>query len=172
MHHGARGLALARLGRLAEAKTELASLQEASGPLRGNRIGPGSGGQDMARGAVEVSLARLQAEIAAAEGRWEEAEAHQRRAIQAAAPFDRAEPAMYGAGMRVALGELLLRAGKPKEAAAVFQEELTERRQSGWALRGQMQVALAQGEAQEAARHAREFDRVWATADSRLRVPR
>jgi hypothetical protein len=35
-----------------------------------------------------------------------------------------------------------------------------------------MQVALAQGEAQEAARHAREFDRVWATADSRLRVPR
>lgn len=172
MHHGARGLALARLGRLAEAKTELASLQEASGRLRGNRIGPGSGGQDMARGAVEVSLARLQAEIAAAEGRWEEAEAHQRRAIQAAAPFDRAEPAMYGAGMRVALGELLLRAGKPKEAAAVFQEELTERRQSGWALRGQMQVALAQGEAQEAARHAREFDRVWATADSRLRVPR
>jgi tetratricopeptide (TPR) repeat protein len=172
MHRGARGVALARLGRLAEAKTELASLQEASGRLRGIRIGPASGGQDMARGAVEVSLARLQAEIAAAEGRWEEAEAHQRRAIQAAAPFDRAEPAMYGAGMRVALGELLLRAGKPKEAAAVFQEELTERPQSGWALRGQMQVALAQGEAQEAARHAREFDRVWATADGRLRVPR
>ena len=172
MNHGARGLALARLGRLAEAKTELASLQQVAGRLRGDGAAAVSGGQAFTRAAVDISLGRLQAEIAAAEGRWEDAEAHQRRALQAAAPFDQAEPAMYGAGMRVALGELLLRAGKPGPASAVFQEELTERPLSGWALRGLMQGALAQGDAQEAARHAREFDRVWARADSGLRVPR
>lgn len=170
--HGARGVALARLGRPAEAKTELAALQEVEARLRNDRTSSNDEGRWLARGTADISLGRLEAEIAAAEGRWPAAEAHQRRTMREAAGYDQAEPAMFGAGMRLALGELLLRAGKPQEAVTVFQEELVERPSSGWALRGLAQAARAQGDGQAAARHLRELDRVWASADGALRTPR
>jgi tetratricopeptide (TPR) repeat protein len=172
MTHSARGVALARLGRLPEAKAELAALQEVEARLRSDRASPKDEGRWLARSAADISLGRLEAEIAAAEGRWPVAEAHQRRTMREAASFDQAEPAMFGAGMRLALGELLLRAGKPQEAATVFQEELAERASSGWALRGLAQAARAQGDGEGAARHMRELDRVWASADGALRGPR
>jgi tetratricopeptide (TPR) repeat protein len=170
--HSARGLAHARLGRLPQAKAELAALEEALPRLRSDQAASTPRGRWILRGTAEVLAGRLEAEVAAGEGRWSVAEAHLRRTLRAAAPFDSAEPAMLGAGMRVALGELLLRAGKGQEAEEVFREELLERPDSGWALRGLAQAARAQKLSEQVASRERELDRVWAGADTSLRTLR
>lgn len=169
--HGARGVALARLGRLPEAKEQLAALQQAMPRLRSDQAAPSAEGRWWLRGAVDVSMGRLEAEVAAAEGRWAAAEAHQRRTLREAAPYDRMEPATFGAGMRVALGDLLLRAGKAQEAEAVFREELAERPGSGWALRGLVQATRGRADREAVASLERELDRAWQVADAALRTP-
>jgi hypothetical protein len=54
----------------------------------------------------------------------------------------------------------------------VFREELLERPDSGWALRGLAQAARAQKLSEQVASRERELDRVWAGADTSLRTLR
>jgi tetratricopeptide (TPR) repeat protein len=165
----ARGVAQARLGRLEEAKSALEQLEtHAEGVREGKTTRPGQA-PPFVRAAADLSLGLLQAEVAAAEGRWDTAEVRLEQALRAAAPFDRYEPAMFGAGMRVALGELLLRAGKPERADLMLRVEMIERPDSGWALRGLAQAARARQQPDRAAAFERDLDRVWARADTALR---
>ena len=160
----ARGVALARLGRLAEAQAALALAD--AGALQLAIANASASGfdrtlRDMARAATE----RLRAEVASAEGRHDDALAAQRRAVAASLRADDSEPPMLAAGARVALGALQLRAGRAADAEATFREDLALEPESGWALQGLVQSLRAQGRAEEARSLQPRLDAAWPNAD-------
>ena len=140
----ARGVALARTGRLAEAQQALAMLSAAADKLIGARPGSGDMGKS-ARAMAQVAKARLGAEIALAEGRVEAALQLQAQGVEASKLVDRAEPPMLAAGSRLALGDMQLKAERWAQAEQSFRADLAEHPTSGWALRGLLQSLQAQG---------------------------
>ena len=78
------------------------------------------------------------------------------------------EPADWFYPMRHYLGAALLEAKKPKEAEAVFREDLRRNPNNGWALYGLAAALAAQGKKDEAAAARKEFEAAWSEADIRL----
>jgi hypothetical protein len=70
-----------------------------------------------------------------------------------------------GRSMRLYLGTALLKAGRPKDAEAVYREELQDLHENGWALFGLWQSLTAQGQIAEAQQIRKRFDRAWKDAD-------
>ena len=164
----ARGVASARLGRLREARVESDRLARAAAGLRqesASAVGAGTQGRAMA----DYLQARLQAEIAAAQGDVEAAIAQQRKALEAAAPLDAREPPMLAGEARLALGQLQARAGRWPDAEATFRQALADDPGSGWALRGLDRSLAMQGRAAEAAAAREQLDRAWQLAAPQLR---
>ncbi|MDN3922433.1 hypothetical protein [Roseateles violae] len=167
----ARGTALARLGRPAEAREALARMEPAAAMLNtmaGER--PDYMSKQM-RGIAGSAQARLRAEIASAEGRHEEALGQQALAITAAKDIDGAEPPLLAAGNRLALGDMQLRARDWAAAEQSFRRDLAEHPQSGWALRGLSQALQAQDRRAEADAARAALASAWAEADAGLRGP-
>ncbi|WP_422014302.1 hypothetical protein [Roseateles sp.] len=139
----ARGVALARTGRLAEARQALALLSPAADQL----VAKHTGDDDMAKGArslAQVAKGRLGAEVALAEGRVDAALQLQAESVKAARFVDRTEPPMLAAGSRLALGDMQLKAARWTDAEQSFRTDLAEHPTSGWALRGLLQSLQAQ----------------------------
>jgi hypothetical protein len=67
--------------------------------------------------------------------------------------------------MRLYLGATLLKAGRAKDAEAVYREELHDLHENGWALFGLWQSVTAQGRTTEAREIRERFDRAWKDAD-------
>ena len=168
----ARGVALARTGRLAEAQQALAQLVPAADKL----IGAHAGDDYMdkaARGLAQVAKARLGAEIALAEGRADAALKLQAEGVEAGKFVDRAEPPMLAAGSRLALGDMQLKAARWAQAEQSFRTDLAEHPTSGWALRGLLQALQAQGRpAGELAGIQAQLAASFAVADPTLKLSR
>ena len=77
---------------------------------------------------------QLKAEAAFARGDVEAALAAEREAIRAEEAMG-GEPPLLAGGSQVALGDLLLRAGRHAEAEAAFRADLALQPGSGWASR-------------------------------------
>jgi tetratricopeptide (TPR) repeat protein len=107
----------------------------------------------------------LAGEIAAADGRIEEAEEHLRRAVDIEDGFPYAEPEPWTLPPRLVLGAVLLEADQPEDAEAVYREALDQHPGNGWSLRGLEQSLSAQGKGQEARQALEEFDEAWQRAD-------
>lgn len=60
------------------------------------------------------------------------------------------EPPDWWPPVRHTLGAVLLDAGRPEEAEAVYREDLERNRENGWALMGLAQALRAQGRDAEA----------------------
>jgi hypothetical protein len=82
------------------------------------------------------------------------------------------EPAEFHYPPRLALGAILLQAGRPAEAETVYWEDLRRNRDNGWALFGLMQALKAQGKDSESALVAARFRKAWANADVTLNASR
>ena len=78
------------------------------------------------------------------------------------------EPADWFYPMRHYLGAALLDAKKPKDAEAVFREDLRRNPNNGWALYGLAVALTAQGKKDEASAVRKDFDAAWTDADIRL----
>jgi predicted Zn-dependent protease len=74
--------------------------------------------------------------------------------------------------VRLNLGAVLLEAGRPDEAEAVFWEDLRKNPGTGWALAGLAQALKAQGRNEEAARVDERFRKAWQHADFELNTSR
>jgi len=61
-----------------------------------------------------------------------------------------------------------LKAGRPREAEAIYREDLREFRNNGWALFGLVQSLEAQKKTAQARRAKAEFSRAWKNADVTL----
>jgi TolA-binding protein len=74
--------------------------------------------------------------------------------------------------MRHSLGAVLLRQGKAAEAERVYQEDLNNFPENGWALFGLMKALQAQGTVAEARTVEARFQKAWAGADVTLTASR
>ena len=122
--------------------------------------------------AVRIAERSLAAELASAQGDHAAAIRALREAvaIEDAIPYD--EPPGWHAPVRHSLGVVLLAAGRPGEAEAVYREELRRNPGNGWSLFGLAQSLRAQRSQDDVADVERQLAQAWRYADVRLTASR
>ncbi|HYQ98608.1 MAG TPA: hypothetical protein VET86_01100 [Casimicrobiaceae bacterium] len=164
--HYARGTALARTGRVADARKELKRVEAALEDPALERasiknINP-------AKSLVRIAALTLTAGIASAEGRAADAIAPltEAVAIEDALAYD--EPHLWLAPTRHALGAALLAADRPREAEKVYREDLVRYPDNGWSLARLADAQRKQGKADAAKATQARFEAAWRRADFAL----
>ena len=116
-------------------------------------------------GGVQVAERFVAAEIARAEKDYDAAIAALNTAvtIEDTLPYD--EPPAWNWPSRLALGNVLLEAGKPAEAEQAFRDELARNPENGWSLHGLAQALKAQGKKRRRRKRSERFAKAWANAD-------
>jgi tetratricopeptide (TPR) repeat protein len=125
-----------------------------------------------ARAVLSIGPEVLAGEIANARGQFDSAIAHLDRAVRLEDDLAYTEPAEWQAPPRLALGAILLEAGRPAEAEAVYWEDLRRNRYNGWGFYGLLQALRAQGKDERASLIEERFKKAWARADVNLRASR
>jgi tetratricopeptide (TPR) repeat protein len=95
---------------------------------------------------------------------------HYRAAVKTEDALAYDEPPTWYYPVRETLGAALLASGKPAEAEQVFRDDLKYNPRNGRSLFGVWKSLEAQGKKAEAVRARRDFERVWAIADVKLRL--
>ena len=160
----ARGMALASTGRTSEARATMRELRTLA-----TKIPPDvRAGQNPASAMCRLGADAIEARIAERARSWKPAIAAWTRAVAQQDGFAYDEPADWFYPMRHYLGAALLDARKPKEAEAVFREDLRRNPGNGWALHGLAAALAAQGKRDEAAATRAKFEEAWKEADIKL----
>jgi predicted Zn-dependent protease len=163
-----RASAFIAKGQLDEAERELAALnKEMEDPsLKGPTTFSTNSGYAIMRIMPEV----VAGELAAKRQDWDKALLHLERAVRYEDLLVYQEPHDWHAPVRETLGRVLLAAGRPEEAEAVFWEDLKKNTESGWSLRGLVQALDAQGKKEEAALAEARLQKAWKNADVPLKL--
>ena len=157
----ARGIALASLGRVDEARAELAAFRAAREAVPETRIlfnNPVASILSVADKVLEGELLYRQGDHERAFELLREGVALDRR-LNYDEPWGWMEPAAH------ALGALLTAQGRYAEAEALYRENLERYPENGWALHGLAECLRGLDRPDEAAAVAERFDRAWARAD-------
>jgi predicted Zn-dependent protease len=119
-----------------------------------------------------IAKHHLAGEIAASRGDRKRAVAELEAAIaiQDAMPYS--EPPPFYLPVRQALGAVLLKNGRPREAEAVYLADLRKYPKNGWSLYGLSKSYAAQGKANQANATRNGFRHAWARADVELTASR
>jgi tetratricopeptide (TPR) repeat protein len=167
--HYARGLAYVGKQQLPAAEGELDALRMMLGDnaLEQPLLSPST-----ARSVLAIGPHVLAGEIAAARGQFDEAIGHLSTAVRLEDSLVYTEPSEWHYPPRLALGAVLLQAGRAAEAETVYWQDLTRNRESGWALFGLMQSLKAQGKTADVANVDERFRKAWARADVTLPASR
>ena len=167
--HYARGQAFVATGDVAAAERELAALVAAlpDKSLDQPLFSPNTG-----RAILSIGVPVLAGEIAAARGEFPNAIARLEEAVRLEDALVYTEPSEWHSPPRLALGAILLEAGRPAEAETVYWEDLRRGRDNGWALFGVVQALRAQGKDAQAAIAEARFKKAWARADITLTASR
>ncbi|MDI3305477.1 MAG: hypothetical protein QJR07_00120 [Acetobacteraceae bacterium] len=156
--HYARGEALARLGRPAEARTEAAAIGElAQAPGTAELAQQGVPAAEVLAIAAQV----VQARAAQAEGDHARAAALFAEAAAAQDRLPYMEPPFWYYPVHQSLGAALLAQGLPDQAEAAFREALRRTPNNGWAAVGLLRAAEARGDAEAAASARAMLERSW-----------
>jgi tetratricopeptide (TPR) repeat protein len=167
--HYARGLAWQHSGKPALAGKELASLRA---------IALESGLKDKYTAfaptlkLITIAEQVLAAEIAAGSKHYDEAIARLQRAVLLQDGLMYNEPPDWYFPVRHYLGAVLLEAGLPQEAEAVYWQDLALYRENGYSLLGLQKALEAQGRTGEAAGFAERQRKAFARADVKLTTSR
>ena len=165
--HLARGFAFANKGDVVNAnveRTALAALVDNSALAAYSGIPA----KDMA----QISLDELDGEIARTSGDLTSAITHFTAAAAREHALPYTEPPYWHQPVSQLLGAVLLQAGRPQQAEAVYRESLMTYRLDGWALYGLALAQDAQGHHADADATRREFATVWQLADVKLTTSR
>jgi tetratricopeptide (TPR) repeat protein len=114
----------------------------------------------------------LAGEIANARGEFDSAVAHLDRAARLDDDLVYTEPAEWQSPPRLTLGAILLEAGRPAEAEAVYWQDLRRNRNNGWALFGLLQALREQKKEEMATLVEARFEKAWVRADVDLHASR
>ena len=167
MWHYARGIAFIRLGNTGRAEKELNTLREISKDksLDSVMIWDINKSSDLLAIASEV----LEGDLAAAQGKNEEAVAHLKKAVgmEDNLPFDEPPPWYYP--VRQSLGAVLLDLGKVKEAELVFRKDLLKNAENPWSLFGLAESLKKQGDTDILLDTQKRFRRAWSRSDLQLK---
>ncbi|MBX2967823.1 MAG: hypothetical protein KF803_00500 [Cyclobacteriaceae bacterium] len=168
--HYARGMALANTANINKARTELDSLKSLAetDAVKTMMIWEVNTTADIANIAIHV----LEAEILRLSGNPEKAIEHYELAIKLEDQLNYNEPPDWFFSVRHFLGDLYLNINKPKEAEAVFREDLSYWVKNGFALNGLYHSLLMQQRTEEAEAVKKEFEKAWKRADSTLKYAR
>ena len=147
-----------------EAKATLAQLEKLSADTPADY----AAGFNTARDMFAIAALVIKARIADAEKRSEEAVSDLRAAVSREDLTAYDEPADWFFPVRHLLGVQLLKAGKAKEAEAVYREDLKRHPDNGWSLYGLAQALKAQKNAAAAAKVEKRLAAAWTKADSPL----
>jgi tetratricopeptide (TPR) repeat protein len=161
MAHYARGVAFAATGKPADAATELDAVKRAA-----------AAASPADKPVMDIAMHALLGEIAQRGGQLDEAAAHYKAAIVIEDGGLYFEPPTWYYPIRHSLGVVLLQAGRPAEAEAVYREDLKRFPENGWALFGLMQSLRAQGKTAEALAVDARFREAWKDADVTLTASR
>lgn len=163
--HFARGMAFTRTNKLTEAKKELTSLKKlVADPFMEMTIA----GFNSFRNVMSIGVNILEAEIEAKERHYDNAIQLLTEAVRIEDNLLYQEPPDWYHPARQILGALLLEAGKPVEAEAVFQEDLKMYRNNGWSLFGLAQSLEKQGKKKESAATLELYRKAFKHADVQL----
>jgi tetratricopeptide (TPR) repeat protein len=161
--HFARAMAYAATNRLDAADEERVKLAAlvADPSLQGQTTFSNNTGTAILRIAPEV----VAGEIAARRQQWDEAILHLDRAVRYEDALIYQEPPDWHAPVRQNLAAVLMAAGRPDEAEAVYWEDLKKNPENGWSLFGLTQALKAQGKDVDAAQAEQRFRKAWKDAD-------
>jgi tetratricopeptide (TPR) repeat protein len=126
--------------------------------------------QNTATDVLGLATHILDARIAMARGKKEQAIAHWRKAVEMQDALNYDEPPDWYYPVRESLGGALLSAGKVSDAEQVFREDLKRNPRNPRSLFGLMQSLNAQQKDADAAWVKRQFDAAWKNADTTLRI--
>jgi tetratricopeptide (TPR) repeat protein len=167
--HYARGLSHVVKDQLPAAEDELRKLVAltADPSMKESLFSP-----NLASAVVAPAPEVLAGEIAAARGNYDLAISHLDRAVRLEDSLVYTEPSEFHFPPRLALGAVLLKAGRAAEAETVYWDDLRRNRENGWALFGLLQALRAQNKAGEVALTEARFKAAWARADVTLTASR
>ena len=159
--HYARGVALAALGRPAEARVEQATFTQLAAKVPEDW----NVGANPSKEVLGLARQMLEGEISWREGRVEEAFDAMREGarLEDSRVYD--EPPGWLQPVRHAFGALLVAAKRHAQAEDVYREDLRRNPGNGWSLLGLEQALAAQGKSAEASSVAAELASVWRRAD-------
>ena len=124
------------------------------------------------RDLLGIAAGLLAGEVAAAEGRYEDAIEILERTIPLEDSLQYDEPEPWNIPVRQVLGAVLLEAGRAADAEAVYRAELEDHPRNGWSLFGLEQSLRAEGREDEADDIAERHAAAWARSDISLRASR
>ena len=165
MAHYARGVAFAAKGDWTSAGAALDSVKAIAGTGAGGYM---SAGWTTPSTNLQIAVHALSGEIAARQNRLDEAMTHFSAAMQIEDRQLYTEPPDWYYPIRHSLGALLLKAGKPADAEAMYRQDLKRFPENGWALFGLAQALHAQNKHAEAAAVDARFKKAWTGADVTL----
>jgi tetratricopeptide (TPR) repeat protein len=165
--HYARGLAFIAKGQLGRAEEALQTVKEIAQTISPERVVGNNSGVTLLRIASHVLAGQLEARSQ----RMDEAIRHIQEAVRLQDDLRYYEPPDWYYPVRESLGTLLLTADRPKEAEAVFREDLKRTPRNPWSLYGLSQSLRAQNTA-GATSVREEFQQAWSRADLEFRPER
>ncbi|GAA4858367.1 hypothetical protein [Luteimonas vadosa] len=164
--HFARGMAATRTGDHAAAARELSALEAvARDPAMEALVLWDINGADKV---LAVASAMLRGELALARREREAGIAALREAARAEDALRYNEPADWPLPVRPYLGAALLDAGRAREAADAYAEDLRAYPRNGWSLYGLAQAQRASGDASAASESMAAYAEAWQWADAPL----
>ena len=156
-----RGLALVATGRLPGAEGEYFVLAGLTKQIHRDRTGE----EKTERALLKIAERVLAGELAARRQRYDDAIRLFKDAIKMEEALPYSEPPLWPLSVRHHLGTVLLLAGRPSEAEAVYHADLLRHPDNGWALIGLIQSLRSQHKDHEAAAAEDRFKEAWAHAD-------
>jgi len=160
----AQGMALASTGKTRQAEATMRELRALATQLPPDLLA----GHTPSPAICRLGADAIEARIAERARRWKPAIAAWQRTVVQEDGFAYDEPADWFYPMRHYLGAALLEARKPKEAEAVYREDLRRNPNNGWALYGLASSLAAQARKDEAAAARERFEAAWKEADIKL----
>ncbi len=118
-----------------------------------------------AKAILDVATTVLSGEIDARKGLYDDAIAKLHRAVLLEDNLIYNEPPDWHVPVRQVLGAVLLDAGKPEEAEAIYWQDLRQNKENGWSLYGLMQSLRVQGNEEAALAIEKRFRKAWSKAD-------
>jgi tetratricopeptide (TPR) repeat protein len=121
---------------------------------------------------IAIAVKNVAGEMAAKQKNYPEAIRLLKEGVQMEDDLNYDEPRTWPHPLRHTLGAVLLEAGLPKEAEAVYLDDLKIHRENGWSLFGLKQSLLKQGKEKEAAEIQQRLTKAWSQADITLLTSR
>lgn len=157
IHYYARGIALSALGRTDEARKELEHFNAQVEKVPQDWWVFSNKAHDV----LPIGRLMLEGELAYREGRLEDAWAKLGEAMAAEDRLLYDEPPGWMIPVRHSMGALLMQAGEPKRAEALYRQDQIEHPGNGWSLLGLKQSLEAQGKTEEAKAVEEKLDAAW-----------